>query len=166
MKKWAAILRGLTVAAIVVLPITIALGLAMALPSMLPATAQADAARGWQLSVAVLVGLLNPAILLWVLNQMRLLFDAYTKGAVLTADNAALIQRIGQGFLALACAPLFIQPVQTVLLTLSNPPGQRSLSIGVESDMVFFALSGGLIIVIGWAMKEASSVAAENRAFV
>ncbi len=30
----------------------------------------------------------------------------------------------------------------------------------------FFALAAGLLIVIGWAMRDASDVAAENRAFV
>ena len=97
---------------------------------------------------------------------MRKLFGAYVKGHVLTEASARLIQRIGQGFLALAIVPFVLRPVQSVLMTLANPPGERSITIGLDSDMIFFALSGGLIVVIGWAMREAADVAAENKSFV
>ncbi|MEO0929128.1 MAG: hypothetical protein AAFY14_00560 [Pseudomonadota bacterium] len=167
--RLAAILRGVTIAAMVVLPITIAGGLLVTplVPDMLDIDmpVSPDATRG-QLLGAIVIGLANPLILLWTLNKMRRLFAAYTRGEILTDDCALLIQKIGQGFVALAIATFVLRPIQMVLLTMANPPGERSLTIGLNSEMLFFALSGGLIIIIGWAMREASAAAAENRSFV
>ncbi len=167
--KLAGILRGVTIAAMIVLPITITGGLLTTplLPEALSGdfTVSPDATRG-QLIAAVILNLSNPLILLWTLNEMRKLFGSYVKGEILTDHCARLIQRIGKGFLALAIVPFILRPIQVVLLTMANPPGERSISIGLSSEMLFFALSGGLIIVIGWAMQAASDVASENRSFV
>ena len=170
--KWAAILRGITIAAMVVLPITI-IGVLIATPltpeamsgSFNGVAVSPDATRT-QLMVVVALNLISSVILFLTLNEMRKLFGAYVEGEILTEASARLIQKVGQGFLALAIVPFIVRPIQTVLLTYANPPGQRSLAIGFDSDMIFFVLSGGLIIVIGWAMREASDVAAENRSFV
>ena len=168
-RKLAGVLRGITIAAMVVLPLAILGGL-IAIPLTpdvlsVDITPSPDATR-MQLMLAAGLSLLRPLILLWTLNEMRKLFGAYNTGDVLTDHAARLIQRIGQGFVAMAVVPFLVQPVQSVLLTLANPPGQRSLAIGLDSEMIFFILSGGLIIVIGWAMREASAAAAENRAIV
>lgn len=167
--KLAGILRGVTIAAMIVLPVTITGGLLTTplVPEALSGDflVSPDATRA-QLITAVVLNLLSPVILIWTLNEMRKLFGAYVEGNILTDHCARLIQRIGQGFLALSIVPFVLRPIQSGLLTLANPPGQRSIAIGLDSDMIFFALSGGLIIVIGWAMREASAVATENRSFV
>ncbi|WP_341368235.1 hypothetical protein [Yoonia sp. BS5-3] len=167
--KLAGILRGATIAAMVALPIAIIGGL-LATPLTpelyMDTVAASPETSTAQLIAVVALNLISPFILLLTLNEMRILFEAYQRGEVLTDRSAKLIQRIGQGFLALAIIPFVLRPIQSVLLTWNNPPGGRSLAIGLDSDMLFFALSGGLIIVIGWAMREASVVASENKAFV
>ncbi|EBA13580.1 hypothetical protein [Roseobacter sp. CCS2] len=170
--QWAAVLRGLTIAAMIVLPVTIMGGL-FATPlvpeainrSLSDINVSQDITRT-QLIIVVALNLISPAILLVTLNEMRKLFGAYVGGDILSEKSAHLIQRVGQGFLALAIVPFILRPIQTVLLTYANPPGERSLAVGLDSDMIFFALSGGLIVIIGWAMREASDVAAENKSFV
>lgn len=119
-----------------------------------------------QIRAALVIGLINPIILLLILNEMRKLFLAYGKGAILTDPSARIIQRIGQGFVALAVAEFLFHPLLVLILTMASPPGSRSLAISLNSDMMFFALAGGLIIVIGWAMREAAAAATENRSFV
>lgn len=167
--KLAGVLRGITIAAMITLPITIIGGL-LATPLIPEAmngdfTVSPDATQA-QLIAATVLNLLSPLILIWILNEMRKLFSNYAAGNILTDQCAHLIQRIGQGFLALAIVPLVLRPIQSVLLTLANPPGQRSLAIGLNRDMIFFALAGGLVVIIGWAMREASDAASENRSFV
>lgn len=170
--KWAAVLRGVTIGAMVVLPITITGGLLTTplvpetLNSALGDVAVSPNATRAQLISVIVLNLISPVILFLTLNEMRKLFGAYVQGQVLTQASARLIQRVGQGFLALAIVPFLIKPVQSVLLTLANPPGERSLAVGLDSDMIFFAISGGLIMVIGWAMREASDIATENKSFV
>jgi len=119
-----------------------------------------------QVIAALLVGMIGPVVLWLTLNEMRKLFAAYSAGDVFSSANATIIRRIGFGFVALAVVPLFTRPLQTVMLTMANPPGQRSIAISIETDMIFFAIAGGLIMLIGWAMSEAAAIAAENRAFV
>jgi len=163
------ILQALTVTGMIMVPLAIIAGIwAAPLSTTLieggvtvsPHTTQT------QIFLALAIGLINPLILMLTLNQMRKLFLAFSRGAILTDQSARLIQRIGQGFVALAAATFLLRPLQMLILTMDNPPGSRSLTIGLNSDMIFFGLSGGLIIVIGWAMREASIAAAENRSFI
>ena len=169
LSKLADVLRWLTVAVMFLLPLAIAFSLfTQPMTPVLVASGLAVSASVTQaqMLLTLAVGLISPIILLLTLNEMRKLFVAYSRGEVLTDHCATLIQRIGQGFLALAFTSFFARPIQTLLLTMSNPAGERSIAVGLSSEMVFFALSGGLIIVIGWAMREASDVASENRSFI
>ncbi len=171
-RKWAAVLRGLTIAVMVLLPLAVVFALISTpltpanVPQAINRPDVADAATRGQLLTVTALNLIRPLILIWTLNEMRKLFDEYRVGRVLTDACARIIQRVGYGFLALALIPLVLQPVQSVLMTWANPAGQRAISLSVNSDMLFFALSGGLIIVIGRAMRDAAEAAAENRSFV
>ena len=117
--------------------------------------------------IAALVVSLVPLLLfLWTLDRMRRLFESYAVGAILTARAAEQIVDIGKGFFALALAPLVVKPVVSVLNSLGNAPGERELVISLHSDTLFFALVSGLLIVIGWAMRQAAEIAEDNRAIV
>ena len=165
-------LKWITVVAMIGLPITIVGGL-MTTPLTSAAlndtvdgiTTSLDATR-WQLITVVILNLLSPLILFLTLNEMRKLFDLYTRGEVLTDASADLIKDIGQGFLALAIIPLVLNPVRSALLTLANESEARSIVVSFSSEMFFLALAGGLIIVIGGAMREASRVMTENQSIV
>ncbi len=169
LSKRANLLRWLTMAGMILLPLAVIISLVMS--PLTPATVQVDFAVSpdatqTQLMIALALGLLKLGILLFILNTMRKLFTAYAAGEVLTDHCALLIQRIGQGFLALAAATFLLHPLQMLVLTLANPPGQRSIAITVDSEIVFFALSGALIVIIGWAMREASDIATEHKSFI
>ena len=53
-----------------------------------------------------------------------------------------------------------------MLASLANPPGERVLTISLEGADLGQVLAGGLMVVIGWAMREAAVVAEENRGFI
>ena len=114
----------------------------------------------------ILVGGLVAVAWLVVLDQMRRLFGCFWTGVVLTESVALHIQRIGWGLLLLAGAQVISVPVISLLLTSDNPAGERSLTVAINSEMLGFALAAGLMIVIGWAMREAAAIRAENQAFV
>jgi hypothetical protein len=171
-KKWARILEWATIIGLVTIPIAI-IGALFSTPITLDTVAQkleniavSPATTPLQVYVAVGLNLIPPIILLFTLNRMRQLFGSYRQGQILTDQSALLIQRIGQGFLSLAVVPFVLQPILSVVLSFANPSGERSVSINLNSEMFFFAAAGGLIIIIGWAMREASDMASENRAFV
>lgn len=115
---------------------------------------------------SVVAGIVPVLVWLWTLDQMRRLFACYKVGAVLTDQSARFIQRIGLGFMAVALVQIVMIPVQSLILTFANPAGERSISVGLNSDMLGFLIAAGLMTVIGWAMGEAAAAAQENQAFV
>ena len=54
----------------------------------------------------------------------------------------------------------------TGLISLSNPVGERSISVSISINDIGFILVAGLLLMIGWSMSEATKVAAENREFI
>ncbi|WP_368184815.1 DUF2975 domain-containing protein [Aestuariibius sp. HNIBRBA575] len=110
--------------------------------------------------------LLGICVLIWILSQMRKLFDQYRKGNALTLRAAGHIRQIGSGLLALAILRLFTLPITSVLLTMSNPENSRELSVALGDSEIGFLLAGGLITLIGWAMHDAAHIAEENKGFV
>ncbi|NSX53653.1 DUF2975 domain-containing protein [Parasulfitobacter algicola] len=171
-QKWARNLEWLTMISLIVIPVAIAATLFTTpiTPDMLDQRLETFAVSPNisqpEMYIAVTLNLIPVIILLFTLNTMRQLFGLYRQGQILTDTCARLIQRIGQGFLALALAPFLLNPMLSYILSRANPSGERSISVSLNSDMFFFAIAGGLIIIIGWALREASDLAAENRAFV
>ncbi|MEZ5713802.1 MAG: DUF2975 domain-containing protein [Paracoccaceae bacterium] len=103
---------------------------------------------------------------LYALWQAQALFALYRGGETLSPAPARRIGRIGWGLLAAAGLGLAVRPAVAVALTAANPPGTRLLAVSFGSGDVGLGLAAGLMIVIGWVMREAAAVAEENRSFV
>lgn len=109
-------------------------------------------------------GLFAPALIaLWI---TRGLFARYGRGDVFSYHNATAIRRIGGLLLVGTGLAIAGRTAAVLILTHDNPPGQRSLAISLASHDLLFALLGGLLLVIGWVMAEATRQAEENRLFV
>jgi hypothetical protein len=171
-EKWSKILEWMTAASLMMVPLAVAATLYtnQITPDLLEQRLEnfsvSPFATQRQMYLAIALSLIPMVILLFTLNTMRQLFRSYREGQVLTDRCAALIHRIGQGFLALSLVPFALHPVLSVILSMANPSGERSISVAVNNDTILFAVAGGFIMVIGWAMREASDLASENRAFV
>lgn len=100
------------------------------------------------------------------LLQMRALFARYRRGEILTLPCARHIFRAGQALVLLAMAQLVILPLQVIALTADNPSGDRHIIINFSSETLWLLLSGGLLIVVGWVMVEATRAAEENAGFI
>ena len=112
------------------------------------------------------IAIISVALTLLILWNVRALLSLFTIGDVLSAEAALRIRRIGTLLLVKAIYGLIAHTLTILALTWGNPPGERSLSIGVSNIDVFVFLAAGLMTVIGLAMAEAARVADENRAFV
>ena len=115
---------------------------------------------------ALLIGLLPFAVALWTVWQMRQLFGGYAQGQVFTQTAAQNILRIGWGAVIVALANILTHPVQAVLLTSANPPGEKLISVQFGSADIGFLLAGGLLLVIGWVLSAASDLAQDNAAII
>nr|WP_272213984.1 DUF2975 domain-containing protein [Marinicella sp. W31]MDC2879921.1 DUF2975 domain-containing protein [Marinicella sp. W31] len=86
------------------------------------------------------------------------LFDRLQREKPFSYEVAALLRRAGLLALAGAVAGLVLPTAATLLATLANPPGSRTLSIGVGSDQMMLFLLAGLLFVLGHVMVLATAI--------
>lgn len=114
---------------------------------------------------AVLFGIgLIPAF--YALLNLTRLFSAYAEGRVFSEEIGGYIRNLGIALIASTLLGVLIATLNTLVLTYDNPPGSRSISLGLSSNDYQFVLLGCLFLVIGWVMKEATRQADELGAFV
>jgi Protein of unknown function (DUF2975) len=112
------------------------------------------------------VCMLPMAVLGWLLYQAYELFDGYRVGRIFTDAAPIQLRRIGLSMMALALLRPITATLLGVVLTLSNPSGQRILAIGIGIDDYMIAAFGGLVLAIGHVMVEAKRLADDNRQIV
>ncbi|MDJ0994662.1 MAG: DUF2975 domain-containing protein [Dinoroseobacter sp.] len=137
-----------------------------ALIQRFPDVVRTNSLLGWQLCLAAVLGLIPATLAFWVLWQVKGLFGLYAKGQALTPAAADRIRATGIGLAGIGLLNLVVHAAQTVVLSATNPAGQRMLAIELGSEEVGLALMGGLLFVIGRAMADAAEAATELRAFV
>jgi len=98
--------------------------------------------------------------------QLWRLFGLYADGLALTARAQRLLQRFALTLLALAVVTPLYRSALSVVLTLMNPPGQRTLVFGVGSDDYLWVLVGAALLAVATVMRQAVAAADENRRFV
>lgn len=118
------------------------------------------------LVVVYAMALVQLALVVVVIWNMRCLFGLYRRVELLSELAALHIRRIAAGLLWLSLAGVLAQSVNVIALTVGNPPGQRMISVGLEPSEIGFFLTGALLLLIGWVMGHAVAVDRENKAFV
>jgi hypothetical protein len=110
------------------------------------------------------VALVSVLPMVAALRAMVQLFDRYRSGEVLSDANADTILAIGQALVLVAVFSVLVPTLQILILTWTAP--DRTLSIGLDDGTFGFLIAAGLLTVIGWAMREAARIKAENEGFV
>jgi hypothetical protein len=98
------------------------------------------------------------------LRAMAALFRRYGGGEVLSEANAETILQIGRMLVLVAGLTVAVPTVQGLIVTWNA--AERQLAIGIDGGTLGFLMVSGLLTVIGWAMREAARVKAENEGFV
>lgn len=101
-----------------------------------------------------------------VLLLLHKLFLGFSRGAVLVPASGRILRHIGLIIAILAPLQIVLCTVASVVLSLPNPPGEREFAIGIGSSDLTTLIAGMLLIVLGWTLEEAASVADENSRFV
>ncbi len=120
-----------------------------------------DVLQTWQIGLWIGISVLVLLVYLGLIGTTRSLFGQYAKGEILSHRCAKLIQRIGWIFLVLAGMKFALTPLETLLLSYNTVEGSGSLTISISSTIVLLAIMGGLILMIGWVMAEATRISAE-----
>lgn len=125
-------------------------------PALTPVTGSALLAL-----VALLTGLG-----LFGLQTVWMIFHRLQKANPFSLKVATLLRRAGVIALSGTVALLVARPLAMVLATLANPPGERIIAIGIDSDQVILLMVAGLLFAMGHVMVLATGVNDEYRRFV
>ena len=129
----------------------------------LPRGTEASAGEVW---LCLGLAALPVAAAVWALLSARRLFLLYAGGHALTAGAAGAVASIGRALVAMAVLDLLVPALQTLIVTMDNPAGSRQLSVALDSGAMGLLLAGGLMAVMGAAMRQAAAQRAELEGFV
>ena len=115
-------------------------------------------------SCAQLVAIMPFLGIMYLLSQV---FHRYEVGEIFTMKNAQCYYQIG---MVLFLDALLAQPISGGLwvaaATLSNPVGQRYISISIGTPNIMALLMGLLVILISWVMIEGSKIHDEQQLII
>ncbi|MFC3682719.1 DUF2975 domain-containing protein [Hydrogenophaga luteola] len=132
----------------------------------LPAQAIAAPLALWQRVAGAAVTAVPLGLLLAGVWQARRCFGMFAQGQVFTLQATALLGRFAGWVAWAALASMLAGSATSVLLTLNNPPGQRHLSVGIGSDLVFTLFFAGLVWLMAAVIAQGQTLAEENEGFV
>jgi hypothetical protein len=115
---------------------------------------------------AFAVNLPQALLTLYALVCLWRLFSAYLRGDVFTEAATRHLRRLGHAVTAMAIVMPLTDTATILALTLSNPPGQRMLSVHLGSQHYVVLLLGLVLTAMAMVMREAQRMAQENAEFV
>lgn len=95
----------------------------------------------------------------WTMWQLHLLFRRLAAGLTFDRTNASLVSRAGLGFVAFGALGVVTNTIVVLLLTGSNPPGERVLSVGFSSASLGALAAGFAFWALGLVLREAADLA-------
>ena len=105
--------------------------------------------------------------ILGIIYYLSKVFHRYALGEIFTMNNANYYYRIG---ILLFLDALLAQPISGGLwvaaATLSNPVGQRYVSMSIGTPNVMAVLMGLLVVFISWVMIEGSRIQDEQQLII
>ncbi|MEL7461847.1 MAG: DUF2975 domain-containing protein [Pseudomonadota bacterium] len=103
--------------------------------------------------------------LLSLLAALKVL-NIYRRGAYFSEDAFRWIMRLGVLIVAAMLADTLVGATSTAILTMHNSVGQREVALYIDNGDISLALCGLGFCMIGWVLKIAIGMKAENESFV
>lgn len=108
-------------------------------------------------------GMFPLAALLFGMVNIRKLFLFYSQGNIFSFDHVQIFKKISRALLLWVFFSIVYASVNSVLFSLSNPPGERVLSIGIGSPEITVIVLAGIVSVIAWVMDEGRILAEDQK---
>ena len=100
---------------------------------------------------------------LLALKHLRRLFLLYAGGTMFSELNVKALRGLGWSLILFALIQVFFEPVMGLVLSMSNPPGERVLNVGIGAGMLIAAFIGSVLLVIARVMNEARKIDEEQQ---
>lgn len=97
---------------------------------------------------------------------MAAVFQLFAKGDYLHPDIGKHVQCFGKSLLVFGALSPLVRTLLALVVTLDNPEGQQMLLIRFVTNDFVIVLVGMLLIMLGYALKQAAILAEENRQIV
>ncbi|HCE21395.1 MAG TPA: DUF2975 domain-containing protein, partial [Hyphomonas sp.] len=76
------------------------------------------------------------------------------------------VRFLGLTIFLFAAVQLILPTLMVLGLTYDNGPGNRALTLGINSNTVILLMIGAVILVIGQILTQATDIAHENEQFI
>ncbi|MEM8554974.1 MAG: hypothetical protein AAGF71_09155 [Pseudomonadota bacterium] len=165
-------LRAITVLTMLLVPLAIVLWLITQplsghmLQAVFPRIAVPAQLELWQIWGAYALSVGPLGVFLIMLWRLQVLLRVYAAGEALSDRAVGLIRGLGNCLIALVLVGVITRAGQSVVLSWTNPPGERALAIGLGSQDIILLLMGGLLVLIGSALADGVRAVEENRGFI
>ncbi|QND51339.1 DUF2975 domain-containing protein [Phyllobacterium sp. 628] len=116
--------------------------------------------------LGLIISMTPLAVLIWGLLQARRCFNSFASGKFFTLETIRSLRAFALAVFISTLLQFFAETALSVALSWTNPAGQRTLSIGISSNMLLGLLFAGTITIMAWVMTEAVAIADENAQFV
>ena len=136
------------------------------LADLTPEAIRLEALTPWTRLLGFLISMIPAAVMMYGLLQMRALFKQYQRGQIFTGQALLRLRKFAWTLLLSSALKPLIGAVLSVLLSLSNPPGQRMLVLTLSSNDIAMLFISGVFIVIAWIMAEGVRLADDNAQIV
>lgn len=109
---------------------------------------------------------LHLGILAYALFAIAGIFRVFAAGDWLSPGISARLHRFGVALILFGASTPVVRALMTLIVTLQNPEGQRTLAISFSGNDFVIALIGVLMVMLGYAFREAAAIAEDNRQIV
>lgn len=120
----------------------------------------------WQRLAGATIALVPLGMGLAGLTHSRRCFRLFAAGHYFVPEVVTHLRRFAAWTCGSVAASFAMHPLMSVMLTLHNAPGQRQLTIGINSDLLFTLFVAGMVWLIAAVMGHAHALAEENAQFV
>lgn len=118
------------------------------------------------LLLGFLVTLIPASVLMFGALQLRKLFRLYSTGEFFSRANSNCLRNLSIALLAWSPARMLFDALISVLLTSSNPAGQRFVTVSLEEIELTALLLGLNFLVVAWVMGEACKLQEDHARIV
>jgi len=127
---------------------------------------QLDTIKSWQIVSAAIFSILNTAVMIYGLEQLRQLFKYFKAGAFFTQMSVKLIHRFCMVLFICSILKIVSTIFYSLVLTWSNGPNQKALVIQFGSNEFWLLFVAFTFLTIAWCFREGHRLTQENAEFV
>ena len=121
---------------------------------------------GYQLTGLVALALVGLGLGFAGLRSFGRMFECFAHAEPLNHDAARWMRRTGQWFLAATLFTVFMQVPASIIASFPNPPGERFIAIGLNSNHLIGLLASMALIAVARIQELAALVHGEYRQIV